>query len=256
MESETMLTPREKSPLLEAQICDIASHRTASPNLSRLSYSGPHLQKELPQWPRDLVENRRQGSSPRFVLLIQPTVNVALRSKLLSPFFRPAHTWRQYTNSFGQKTLKWAPSSGCKLPNYGRLPSSHRPEDLAWSSHWTEKNPALPGWINTCDSKIGTPVATLPGTWHYSIIDSTGWDSVSILWLGEKPTFGPQLLFECGNTKKNLYRSIPHIQFACCWDVQYPRNKTKPTTATCTLLAHGCSKQHDRLHGQTSESSN
>ena len=36
----------------------------------------------------------------------------------LSTFFRPAHTWRQYANSFGQKTLKWAPSSGGKLPNY------------------------------------------------------------------------------------------------------------------------------------------
>ena len=33
-------------------------------------------------------------------------------------FFRPAHTWRQYANSFGQKTLKWAPSSGGKMPNY------------------------------------------------------------------------------------------------------------------------------------------
>ena len=53
-----------------------------------------------------------------WVLLIQPTVNVALRSRLLSTFFRPAHTWRQYANSFGQKTLKWAPSSGGKLPNY------------------------------------------------------------------------------------------------------------------------------------------
>ena len=27
-------------------------------------------------------------------------------------------TWRQYAHSFGQKTLKWAPSSGGKLPNY------------------------------------------------------------------------------------------------------------------------------------------
>ena len=30
------------------------------------------------------------------VSLIQPTVNVALRSKLLSTFFRPAHTWSQF----------------------------------------------------------------------------------------------------------------------------------------------------------------
>ena len=52
-----------------------------------------------------------------WVLMIQPTVNVALRSKLLSTFFRPAHTWRQNANSSGQKTLKWAPSSGGKLPN-------------------------------------------------------------------------------------------------------------------------------------------
>ena len=39
-------------------------------------------------------------------MLIQPTVNEALRSKLLSTFFRPAHTWRQYTNSFGQKNTE------------------------------------------------------------------------------------------------------------------------------------------------------
>ena len=30
-------------------------------------------------------------------------MNVALRSKLLSTFFKPAHIWRQYANSLGQK---------------------------------------------------------------------------------------------------------------------------------------------------------
>ena len=45
-------------------------------------------------------------------------LGVALRSKLLCTFFRPAHTWRQYANSFGLKTLKCAPSSGGKLLNY------------------------------------------------------------------------------------------------------------------------------------------
>ena len=34
-------------------------------------------------------------------------------------------------------------------------------------------------------SKIGTPVATLPGAWHYRISAGTGRPSVSILWLGE-----------------------------------------------------------------------
>ena len=63
-------------------------------------------------------------------MLIQPTVNVALRSKLLSIFFRPAHTWRQYTNSFGRKTLMCAPSSGGKLPNYSGRRTSQQPP--AW----------------------------------------------------------------------------------------------------------------------------
>ena len=33
--------------------------------------------------------------------------------------------------------------------------------------------------------KIGTPVATLPGTWHYRVSAGTGRLGVSILWLGE-----------------------------------------------------------------------
>ena len=72
-------------------------------------------------------------------MLVRPTVNVVLRSKLLSTFFKPAHNWRQNANSFGQKTLKWAPSSGGKLLNYSRRPSSHRPEDIARPSHRTQK---------------------------------------------------------------------------------------------------------------------
>ena len=33
--------------------------------------------------------------------------------------------------------------------------------------------------------KIGTPVATLPGAWHYRVRAGIGWPGVSILWLGE-----------------------------------------------------------------------
>ena len=33
--------------------------------------------------------------------------------------------------------------------------------------------------------KMGTPVATLPGAWHYSVSAGTGQPGVSILWLGE-----------------------------------------------------------------------
>ena len=41
------------------------------------------------------------------------------------------------------------------------------------------------GSSHTSDLKIGTPVATLPGAWHYRISTGTGWPCVSILWLGE-----------------------------------------------------------------------
>ena len=43
----------------------------------------------------------------------------------------------------------------------------------------------FPGSSHTSDSKIGTPVATLPGAWHYRVSTGTGRPSVSILWLGE-----------------------------------------------------------------------
>ena len=37
------------------------------------------------------------------------------------------------------------------------------------------------GSSHTSDLKIGTPVATLPGAWHYRVSAGTGWPSVSIL---------------------------------------------------------------------------
>ena len=33
----------------------------------------------------------------------------------------------------------------------------------------------------TSDLEIGTPVATLPGTWHYRVSVGTGWPGISIL---------------------------------------------------------------------------
>ena len=41
------------------------------------------------------------------------------------------------------------------------------------------------GSSHTSDSKIGTPVATLSGTWRYRVSTGTGRPGVSILWLGE-----------------------------------------------------------------------
>ena len=42
------------------------------------------------------------------------------------------------------------------------------------------------GLSHTCDLKIGTPEAALPGTWHYRVRAETGWPGVRILWLGEQ----------------------------------------------------------------------
>ena len=50
-------------------------------------------------------------------------------------------------------------------------------------------NPACGGIFSgsshTSDLNIGTPVATLPGVWHYRVSAGTGRPGVSILWLGE-----------------------------------------------------------------------
>ena len=45
------------------------------------------------------------------------------------------------------------------------------------------------GSSNTSDLKIGTPVATLPGAWHYRVSAGTGGPGVSILWLGEVESY-------------------------------------------------------------------
>ena len=37
------------------------------------------------------------------------------------------------------------------------------------------------GSSHTSDLKIGTPVATLPGTWRYRVSVGTGWPGVNIL---------------------------------------------------------------------------
>ena len=39
----------------------------------------------------------------------------------------------------------------------------------------------FPGSSHTSDLKIGTPVATLPGAWHYRASAGTGRSGVSIL---------------------------------------------------------------------------
>ena len=61
-----------------------------------------------------------------------------------------------------------ASTSGAEDPGF----ESHLRKDFSRSS-------------NISDLKIGAPVATLPGSWHYRVSAGTGRPDVSILWLGE-----------------------------------------------------------------------
>ena len=60
-----------------------------------------------------------------------------------------------------------ASSLGMEDPGF----ESHLRQDFSRSSHTSDL--------------IGTPVATLPGAWHYRVSAGTGRPGVSILWLGE-----------------------------------------------------------------------
>ena len=60
--------------------------------------------------------------------------------------------------------------------------SASRAKDPRFESLWRQD---FSGSSHTSDLKIGTPVATLPGTWCYRVSAGTGCTGVSILWLGE-----------------------------------------------------------------------
>ena len=89
-------------------------------------------------------------------------------------------------------------------------------------------NPAYTGIFSgsshTSDSKIGTPVATLPGVWRYRVSAVTGQPGVSILWLGEVKVWSATSISVWQHVK--LSEQIrPWDTLACCWDVKQPTNK-------------------------------
>ena len=56
--------------------------------------------------------------------------------------------------------------------------SSSRAEDPGFESRLYRD---LSGSSDTSDLKIGTPVATQPGTWRYRVSAGTGWPGINIL---------------------------------------------------------------------------
>ena len=82
-------------------------------------------------------------------------------------------------------------------------------------------------WVESYQwlKKLGTPVATLPGAWHYRIRAGTGWLGVSILWLGE---------IAWSATSISVWQHI-HLSeqtrawdtLACCWDIKRASNQQR-----------------------------
>ena len=70
----------------------------------------------------------------------------------------------------------------CRLVGLVVTVSVSRAEDPGFESRIHRD---FSGSSHTNDSKIGTPVATLPGAWRYRVNTATGRPGVSILWLGE-----------------------------------------------------------------------
>ena len=91
-------------------------------------------------------------------------------------------------------------------------------------------NPACDGIFSgsshTSDSKIGTPVATLPGAWRYRVSAGTGRTGVSILWLGEVESLICNSYLSVA-ARKLSEQIRPWDTLACCWDVKQPTNKPK-----------------------------
>ena len=69
-------------------------------------------------------------------------------------------------------------SSTCRTAGLVVKTSTSRAEDAEFESRWRWD---FSGSNHTSDLKIGTPVATLPGAWHYRVSAGTTRPGVSIL---------------------------------------------------------------------------
>ena len=108
--------------------------------------------------------------------------------------FRMMFTWTKnieksscHDREFSGYHQKWVMQMRLIWGNYRLVGLAVR--RLPWERKIPGSNPACAGIFSgsshTSGSKIGTPVATLPGAWRYRVSAGTGRPDVSILWLGE-----------------------------------------------------------------------
>ena len=125
-----------------------------------------------------------------------------------------------------------------------------------WERKIPGSNPACAGIFSgsshTSDSKIGTPVATLPGAWRYRVSTGTGRPGVSIQWLGEVERLICNFylsvatsisvwqhikmsILGCVLEQRRLAVSPETGTLACCWDVKQPTNNNNFSILGCVL---------------------
>ena len=146
MESEPMLTPREKSPLPEKKIL-------------RGGWNPRRCIKQDSE-PNTLPTEQFHHPSPPPPPPTPPPVRAAVKSR--------SHAWRlSFWGSFHPHSSLLATSNRLvglvvrRPPRERKIPSSN-----------PVYNRIFPGSSHTSDSKIGTSVATLQGAWRYRV--STG----------------------------------------------------------------------------------
>ena len=98
---------------------------------------------------------------------------------------------------------------------------------LPWERKVSGSNPACAGIFSgsshTSDLNIGTPVATLPGSWRYRVSAGTGRPGVSILWVRWKVWSAASV-----SVWQHIKLSVqihPWDTLACCWDIKQPTHK-------------------------------
>ena len=85
--------------------------------------------------------------------------------------------------------------------------------------------------------KIGTLVATLPGTWCYRVSAGTGWPGVSILWLVEMESWICN--FYLSVAAHAIVWADPSLRYTrCCWDVKQASNQPTSKVKNLTPGSH------------------
>ena len=94
------------------------------------------------------------------------------------------------------------------------------------------------GSSHTCDLNLGTPVATLPGSWRYRVSAGTGGPGVSILWVGEMESLICSFYLSVAAGK--IVWADPSLRYTRMllgrWASNQPTNKQTPQSCVCLQL--------------------